>query len=150
MPLPAGHVVTGNEFAAATNADNANFIGTISLPNISSGTYIDITGASKAWTKWLSAAASDIEVEVSVSGWVTVATTSMKVGIRIGSTDYDVATYIYNTVSDHRTFIGRARITGVAAGSYTPQLRVLRSAGTGLFNIDSADTVSFQIEEKIL
>lgn len=151
MPLPSGHIVTADEFAAASNEDKFESFGGCSLGGITSIT--DITGAVMAsFTKYLGATASDLLVEVSVSGFVSVGNTIFQVYASINGVDI-AATYMNMSVANQHTTIptGRARFTGLAAGTYTNlKLRAARFSGTGTCSIDGGDAVSFGVKEDIL
>jgi hypothetical protein len=150
MPLPSGHVVTADEFAIATNKDSFGSLGGCSVPS-TSASYVDITGASKAWTKIGSAAQSDVMVFAEASGFVTVANTVMAIGVNINGVDTDVTFMNFANSGLGLSLPGAwVRITGVPAGPYTVKLRIKRNSGTGALGIGSGDTVSFRVEERLL
>lgn len=116
-----------------------------------SATYVDITGASTSFTKLGGALESDMIVRVSMSLFVTVATTGIKIGVNVNGTDTDAAIITLNTANAHSTLpTGTVRITALAAGAYTVKLRALRSAGTGTLTIDGSDSVSMDIREQVI
>jgi hypothetical protein len=158
-PLASGTVnVSGDLQNLATDVDAAlamvgnrevfTSVGGCSLAS-SSGSYVDVTGASKAFTKIASAAVSDVVVRVGLGGFATITGTVFKVGVNINGVDTDVMSMLFNTANQHQGFPAGVspRITGLAAGPYTVKLRALRVSGTGVITIDSNDTVSLDIEE---
>jgi hypothetical protein len=147
MPLPANHIVTADEFAAASNDETFDSLGGCSL-STASASYVNITNASKSFTKYLAAAASDLLVEVSLTAFSGTASVRMKIGVNI-SADTDVTLFFFNDASKHLTITGRARVTGLAAGAYTVQLRALSVNGATM-TIGADDTVSFGVKEDIL
>lgn len=149
MPEAAGSRLRASRLNQYANADIFNSLGGCLLSGITSATYVDITSASKSFTKIGGSAASDLIVRVNLSCYVSVAATVVKIGVRINGTDTDVMLMSINTASAHTTMPpGAVRITGLAAGAYTIQLRALRVSGTGTVSIDSSDTVAMDIRER--
>lgn len=136
--------------AIAANSDVFSSIGACSL-STTSASYVDITGASKSFTKVGAAADSDLIVLISMSGFVTVGGTGFKVGVQVNGVDRDATYMLMNTANDHRTPpLGAVRITGLAAGPYTIKARALRTTGTGALTVDTSDTVTMFIQEKAI
>lgn len=151
MPLPSGHVVTADEFASTYNEDVFVNLGGSSITVSTTTSYADITSASKSWTKILGSSASDVIVTATLSGQSSATNTGVKIGVNINGTDTDVILFAFSSANVHHTLpTGYARISGLAAGTYTVKLRAKRTSGTGTFTIDANDTVSFRVEEKIL
>ncbi len=127
--------------------DIFNSIGGCTL-STTSGTYVDITGGSKAFTKYGNATDSDLIVQVCVSGYVSVAATVVKIGLRVNGVDYDVSIMPINAANSHAPWpTGSVRITNLPNNVYTLQLRALKVSGTGTITIDNNDTVSMTIQE---
>lgn len=121
------------------------------MAGITSATYVDVTNASKSFTKIGSSTDSDLLVNVSVSCYVSVLGTNVKFGVRINGVDTDVTVMSINTATTHTTMpSGYVRITGLSAGTYTIQLRALRASGVGTVSIDASDTVSMNIKEQVI
>ncbi|MGH9095730.1 MAG: hypothetical protein ACRDXE_11260 [Acidimicrobiales bacterium] len=88
---------------------------------------------------------------VSFSGWMAGTAAAAEHGISFDGVTYFVdARFYFNTVGDHQTVVGKAIVTGIAAGSYTPHsaMRVTNAAGT--FNVDFNDSFHYLIEEVLL
>jgi hypothetical protein len=82
-----------------------------------------------------------------MSGFPNTSASTFTVGINIGGTDYDVINFQPNPASTRSWFVGFRAITGVGVGSYTPKLRLKRTAGTGTLTLDTNDNASFVIGE---
>lgn len=131
----------------AANKDFLNSVGGCSLTT-TSATYVDITGASKAFNKYGGASDSDFLITVNLAMYSATNPSTVKIGVNINGSDYDVIIHSYNTANSHMPVPqGCVRITGLAAGVYTVKLRALRVSGTGTLNIDSNDNVLIICEE---
>lgn len=130
------------------SVDIFSSIGGCSL-STTSGAYVDITGAAKVFNKFGSAAESDlILMHVGVSGFSTVGSTGVKIGVNVNGVDYDVTFMLINTANNHAPLpTGGVRITGLPAAPYNIKLRALRTTGTGTITIDVNDTISWVIQE---
>ena len=150
MPALAGQKFRATLLGILANIDVAPFVGTVTLSTTST-TYVDITGASKNFTKIGGVADSDLVVTVSASCYVSVASTGVKVGLNINASDVDATTMVINPTLTHSPLpTGAVRISGLPAGPYTLKLRALRSSGTGTITMDSGDTATMIIQEKLL
>jgi hypothetical protein len=95
-------------------------------PNFSctTTTYADFTSASLVFEKLLPAANSDLRIWINVSGFlVASAPVNNTIGVNISGTDYDITLQRFNTAAVHQCWGRMRRITGIAAGSYTIQVR---------------------------
>jgi hypothetical protein len=116
-----------------------------------SASYVDVTNASKAFTKVGSSSESDLLVELSVCCYATAAPTVVKFAVQVNGTDNEVVVFSINTANIHMTFpVGAVRITGLAASGYTVKARALRVSGAGTVTIDSSDTVTMVLKERPL
>ncbi len=148
MPISVGQKLRASRLSEVANSDIFNSIGGCTL-STTSASYVDITNATKSFTKIGSAADSDLIVTASLSGYVTVTGTDFKVGVNVNSVDYDIIKLAFNTANTHTALpTGAVRITGLAAGTYTVKLRAQRPAGTGTLTMDSGDSVSMVIHER--
>lgn len=137
-------------FQIQSNEDTFLAIGTASV-STTSASYVDVTSASKSFTKVGSAAQSDLLIQLSAGGFSTVGATAMKLGVRVNGVDRDITMMLFNSANSHGAFpTGNLRITGLAAGAYTIQVRALRQSGTGVCTIDSNDAVSMFIAERLI
>jgi hypothetical protein len=116
-----------------------------------SATYVDITNASKSFTKVGGAAESDLVISLSLSCYSTVTATVVKLAIQVNAVDNEVSLMSINTANTHTTMpTGAVRIASLAAGVYTVKARALRVSGTGTVTIDTSDTVTMELEERPL
>ena len=134
------------------NKDTFSAIGTAGLAASTSGSYVDITGTTKTFTKIGAAADSDLIISgVSVSGFVSVGNTEFAVGVNVNGTDRDVTKLNFNAANQHTPLPpGHVRITGLAAGTITIKVRAKRNSGTGTLTVDTGDCVSFVVEERAI
>lgn len=136
-----------NRLTRGANADKFSSLGGCTL-STTSATYVSITNGSKSFTKLGSAAETDLMIDVSLSAYATVAATTVKVGVLVNGTDNDATLMSINTANSHTTFpTGYVRLSGLAAGVYTVQLRALRVSGTGTVTMDASDTASMKFAE---
>lgn len=148
MPISVGQKLRASRLSEVANTDIFNSIGGCTL-STTSASYVDITNATKSFTKIGSATDSDLIVTASLSGFSTVTGTDFRVGVNVDSTDYDLVKMAFNTANTHTALpTGAVRITGLAAGTYTVKLRAKRPAGTGTLTVDSGDSVSMVIHER--
>lgn len=150
MAPTAGQKLRASRLGAMANADVFSSLGGCSL-STTSGTYVDVTSASKSFAKIAAAADSDLIVQVSLACYATVAPTVVKIGVNVNGVDTDVSLMPINTANAHTALpTGAARITGLAAGTYTVKVRALRVSGTGTVTIDTNDTVTMVIQERAI
>lgn len=150
MPDSAGQKLRASRVRMLANEDIFSSIGASSL-STTSGTYTDITGATKSFTKIGDASESDLIIDVSLSGFVTSTGTGFKVGVNINGTTYDATSLLFNTANAHAALpTGSVRVNGLPAGTYTVKLRALRTTGAGTLSIDSSDTVTFKMKERAI
>ena len=92
--------------------------------NCTTTTYADFTSGSLVFEKLMPAASSDLRIWISVSGFL-VATPPVNntIGVNIAGTDYDITYQRFNVAATHFCWSRARRITGLAAGSYTIQVR---------------------------
>jgi hypothetical protein len=150
MPDLAGQKARASRLGILGNFDIFTSIGGCTL-STASATYVDITGASKAFTKIGGSADSDLVVQVSLACYATVAPTVVKIGVSVNGSDSDATQMPINTANAHTALpTGAVRITGLAAGTYTVKLRALRVSGTGTVTIDVNDTVMMEFQERAI
>lgn len=149
MPDTAGQKLRASRLRTIENTDIFNTIGGGTIGGTASATYVDVAGASKSITKVAASADSDLIVLLSVSCFVSVAGTVVRFGVRVNGVDIDMTQMPVNAAAAHTPLpMGATRITGLAAGAYTVQVRVLRVSGTGTITVDVNDTVSLYLEER--
>lgn len=113
-----------------------------------SSSYVDITNASATWTKQGGSADTDVLSIFACSIFSTVATTGSKLAININGTDYDMMLAFASLASTAvGAYVGIARITGVAAGTWTVKARAKRLSGTGTVSIDGNGNVMWLVGE---
>lgn len=110
--------------------------------NTTSTTYVN-WGPSVSFTKRSSG--TRLVVIGTGSMYRTVAALTATLGVNINSTDYDVVKRPIDVSTSHTQLAGATEITGLAAGTYTAQLRAKTSAGQ--INVDSGDCSSITILE---
>lgn len=151
MPFASGHVVTADEFNAATRNNEVNFrtTGPATAQSITTSTYTAITNASTSFTKLLGSAASDVFVEISLAGFASAIATLTDLAIGVtGASDVQAVNFTISEASAHRAFpTGEAKITGLAAGSYTVTAKGRRTSG-GNLQFSSEDSIYMKIWEK--
>jgi len=146
--LTAGSKIRASLLATMANADIFSSLGGCSL-STTSGTYVDITGASKSFTKLSASADFDLIVLVNLSCFATVAPTVVKIAVNVNGVDNDATLMPINSANVHTALpTGAVRITGLAANTYTVKARALRVSGTGTVTIDTNDTVTLVIQER--
>lgn len=89
-------------------------------------------------------AAGQAVVNWSISGYSSVPNTGYAVRFRIGSTFSEPTIFFFNQNGVHQTMAGNA-IINVAAGTQTCDIVVTRDNGTGQFQVDTNDSVSYTI-----
>lgn len=147
--LPSGHVVTADEFNAAVGANSVEFRTNGLSLSTTSGSFVDVPGASTSFTKLLGTSASNVVVEISPSLSASVAGTAIDIGINMNGTDTVATNFYLNTTNHTDVPTGVATFTGVAAGSYTVKARIRRTTGTGTLTQDGNDSVLIKIREKL-
>ena len=131
-----------------TNIQIMSAIATASRAAYNGTSYADVSGTSAAWTKSADSSGSDVIVLAQCSMFSQTAVDTFKLGINIGGTDYDIANFQCQPINTRYNFVGFRLITGIAAGAYTPILRVKRtSGGTGTVAVDANDCASWLICE---
>lgn len=152
MALPANHIVTADEFAAATRTNEVNFrtTGPSTPQSITTSAYTAITNASTTFAKLLGGTASDIYVEISVAGFASAIATICDLAIGVtGAPDVQAVPYTISEASAHRAFpVGLAVFTGLGAGSYTVTAKGRRTSG-GNLQFSAEDSIYIKVWEKI-
>jgi VCBS repeat-containing protein len=81
----------------------------------------------------------------------TPAPTHARVGVLVNGVDYELCRLECsnaNLVDAHLSMSGTGPITGLAAGTYVVQARMMRGGGTGNVVTDSTDTMSMKVTEE--
>lgn len=114
-----------------------------------SSSYIDVvsTNLNVTITKTESASISDLLIEFNGTFYSTAADTRVVFAVSDGTTDYEVAPYYINGANEHKTVVGRIKISGLGIGSYTFKLRWKRTDGSGTITIDTNDTLCLSVQE---
>lgn len=146
----SGQKLRVSRLNAMANVNTFDSLGGCSL-NSTSATYVNISSALLAFTKFMGATDSDVIVTFSLSGYTATNTSTIKVGVNLNGADTDAVLFQYSSANIRTTLpTGIVRVSGLAAGGYTAQLRALRSAGTGTLMVDINDSVSIRVEERVL
>src|SRR5438132_6025551 len=98
-------------------------------------------------TKDYDAATSKLLVRFSGSAYATAAAAECTFGVNINAVDNDLIHMTINALSTHTLFAAERFVTGLAAGTYTCQMRWKRPGGTGTLTRDSFDWLSLTVEE---
>jgi hypothetical protein len=121
---------------------------TVTWNNAASTAYADYGGANfvqvASWVK--RQADTDVRVRYAAEGWITSAGTQIRIGAKIGSTDYDGGYMFYNLANTRQGYSGHVIATGIAAGTYTVTLR-MKTMTVGTYNVDALDGVSMDVYE---
>lgn len=148
--LPPGAFSVSQLIDVLRDVSNQNLfsaIGTASL-TASATSYTSATGAAQSFTKNRGSTLTDVLGIILVAGFRSTSTVPLTtIAINDGTTDWPAAVIAYNTLLEHLSFGGVARMTGLAAGSYTMTLRAKESAATGSWTLNSGDTVSMMLME---
>jgi hypothetical protein len=104
--------------------------------------------SSVSFTKQYSAAKSKIYVLMSISGFVTNGNCTMRFGVNVNSSDYDIGQMWVNVAqaNSHLRLAHWRYITGLAAGTYTFQGRFASPYGYTM-TIDTNDYLSLHLRE---
>lgn len=139
------------------------FIGYSSLPrkksirpaaatlNVTSTSFVSYPSASITFSKLY--AASYLEFHVEHSAYIGAGDptgTELYVAVSFNGSDNQVNTFMFGVVSAHQSFLGTVDLgAGVAAGSYTTQLKYKLVSATGgrVIKFDANDQLFFSVEE---
>lgn len=108
-----------------------------------------VSGDASALQMSFSKGSSDTKLRVEVTGTAQLSSGVSQrayIGIRVGSTDYDVALRMFPAATSRENITGVAEITGVAAGSLTIKPR-FKASGASQFQLFTDDFVSYTITE---
>lgn len=139
----AGQELTASRLNAGTTVGETVIKVFATSGTMTSSTYVDLpsgTSSSLSFTKYRTASAILVHMKI-LAFSATNGSTGLRLGVRINSTDYDVALGYYTTANAYAPASGVALVaSGLTAGTYTVQARWKRSSGTG--TITTADTIS--------
>ena len=149
-PTPHGHIISDTEWTQILNGIKAvSNIGILNTNAVStttaSASYVNLTGASQALTKNFRSTGSDLGILPFVAYRHSTASTSTTFGVNDGTTDRDMITAINLTAGKHYYWHGALKITGLAAGAYTFQVRWKTAGATA--TVDTNDTISMYVVE---
>jgi hypothetical protein len=116
---------------------------------INTGTYANI-GSTFSIIKRYSSTESRLAIDIQIGFRVGAATNGLRVGVLINGVDTDVTQQevtTANLVNSHMTMTGFQWIPGLAAGTYTVQMRGLRFIGASNIVIDSTDWFAIRARE---
>ena len=154
--LPAsslhGHIMSDTEWTqiltAITAAANIEVFNSRAISaTTNSISYGNITGASQTFTKHYGSSTSDVGVIAFTSHRHSTASIKATFGVFDGTADHDTHAGINLTAGKHYYWGGMAKITGLAAGAFTFQMRWKMSSTTGTATIDTNDTLSLYVVE---
>ncbi len=93
--------------------------------------------------------ATYIEADARMGAYATSLSAKVGTAVLVNGVDYDLATYMINTVSDHKHFTAIAVImSALPAGLYTVAYRWKRVSGSGTLNINNDDFWSVRYTER--
>lgn len=82
---------------------------------------------------------TNLVADLFISGFQITTLSTMTFGVSDGTTDWDLCRFSPAALSTRIAVAGRAVLTGLAAGSYTAQLRHKAVSGTTVFRQAAAD-----------
>jgi hypothetical protein len=149
LVLPAGMDITRG---GRLIVDNHKFIHSQALTAGSNATinYANIGPALTAgFTKLYTGAETDLEITVKIGAYISAGTvpSAVRLGVRVGSTDYDVDNLTFQALNVHYAMIGTARVSGLAAGSYAVQPRIRATIASRTVQWDANDWIMLRAEE---
>ena len=92
-------------------------------------------------------AETSVLILIDFSLYTTVASVTGTIGINDGTNDIDVIPFTINPANQHTSVSGGKKISGLATGTYTFNLRWKRNSGTGTFTTDAGDRVYISAQE---
>jgi hypothetical protein len=139
------HFVLGR--AALGTLAHVGFYSSALSAAVNSTSFTTVTGSTTAsFTKVFDA--TRLECRLHVGCYVDVGGTQVEWAVRINATDHGPAAGQWITPSgEHQHMSGRTSADGVPAGTYTAVIRVRRTAGAGIINVNSGDPAWLTIDE---
>lgn len=133
--------ITGAPLAVANPPRVFSFV-TTPAPNI-------INPVSESQLPYTVLSSSDFQagiavVDFSISGFTNVPQTGFQFRFRIGNTFSSPVNFVFNQADVHQSFSGKLVIP-VPAGSQACSLWVTRNFGSGIFQVDTGDSVTYTI-----
>ncbi|MBY0111381.1 MAG: hypothetical protein K2Y21_01065 [Phycisphaerales bacterium] len=144
----------------ATTADAAPWAGISGVPVaiantprvfsfVNSSANNSINPVSESQLPYTVLSASDFQagiavVDFSISGFTNIAQTGFQFRFRIGNTYSSPVNFFFNQANVHQSFSGKLVIP-VSAGSQACSLWVTRTFGSGSFQVDTGDSVTYTI-----
>ncbi len=116
------------------------------VTSTTSSSFVSVTGAVTG-TIVKARAATRLRLDVRASFVASVGNTTWELAMFIGGADHPFGGGYFNLANDHKFVAVIAYIGGLAAGSYTAQLRWRRPTGTGTLAFDANDWISFDVDE---
>jgi hypothetical protein len=153
MPFTSIQRPTARQMNTIINTEDANFVPSFTCTTTS---YANFTGASLSFDKLMGATESDLRVTIMASGYlVASASINTQLGVNIASTDYDVSLFRFNQISVHQSWVDWKRISSIAAGTYTVQVRAKNDTASRSVIYDAAGgtsggRLSLRVEEILL
>lgn len=149
-PTPHLHIISDTEWTQILSgiraASNVQILNTNAVSATRSATtYGDLTGASLGFTKIFGSSGSDVGIMLFVAYRHGTASVVTGFGINDGTSDHDFITAINLTAGKHYYWHGAGKLTGLAAGAYTWQVRWKTASGT--VTVDTSDTISMYAVE---
>lgn len=97
--------------------------------------------SSVSFTKLGDSTTSNILAFLIVSAWKSTTIASTQFAISDGTTDWRTHDFGFNSAAEHMSYgIGSATMTGLAAGTYTLQVKArCKTAVAGVLNVDTDD-----------
>jgi hypothetical protein len=141
----AGAVADPNEvnaLARQNSISNAMIIGTTT-----SSSYADLPDAPTSLTFVKLSSSTTLRVEGKLTLYSTGGSGVVRLGVSVNGTDYDLHNRTLSTTDVWGTVGGFTRITGLAAGSYTVQLRWRRVSGAGTLTVNTDAWVNLEAME---
>jgi hypothetical protein len=151
-------IVTGSWANPAAFGEASHFgTGPAATTTTTSAVYTDLTDVPPiTFTKYYDA--TYMQIAVQTGAFAATAGAAVRFGIRLTPqdasstytpTDYNVIQFQISPVGTHEAMSGACRQIGIPAGTYTAQLRWLRSSGTGTLSFNNGDPITIQIDEAV-
>jgi hypothetical protein len=112
-----------------------------------STTYVTVTGTTQAFTKLGSSTQSDVVAIGMVACRLSTAGPNAAFAINDGTTDWQFAIFVANTINEHNSTFGLVTLTGLAAGAYSFNMRAKVSSVTATVTVDAGDTAAMMFLE---
>lgn len=122
--------------------------------NCTTTTYADFTGGTLAFEKLMGSSESDVRIRIDVAGFlVATPPVNCTIGVNFAGSDSDITYQRFNVAATHFCWGRSRRFSGVAAGSYTIQVRAKNDTAartTTFLAAGSGGQLGMVVEELLL